>query len=635
VLKLRYAILKAKCQSGKTGAYHALIAEMLRRGDVQRVYILCGSAETELRDQAHRDAKEHNLAPYTAGAIEIIFHQDFAKSALNITNALIIVDESHLVLTKSQKLHEFLGRHGITMDGRPTVLEEKNAYVLSVDATPYSEEAALYHKETPYAKHVEMLVPGDGYVGLNDYSVVDLIDSTFDLTTVDGGARFTTLLSEHPNKYALMRLSTGKKADVVETEVRRICAAIGARVLCFTADKTEVDISRPTEATGLPCLEDAPTVTTVVLLCGRLRAGKVVPKQHIAFVWEGAKNSKTDALVQGLAGRMCGYKFGDTLPRIFLPASSLAKSNGKVVVASEIERALDATGHVLPRLATNLKKPRIATAPTDGKTQCTPLRLEWDGTQLEDLAGNAGALKDEARELLRRNLHLLDASSRYTPEQKAEIRGYALAPATPLHGRHYVAESSDGCTTYYKQVLEAYKNGTTPSELITDCPEITYVITERGFAGLSQSGANHRHVYVIFYTHAAGVLPVVHLESRIAHTNGKSIFSIDNTCFTDMPVAAGIVGLSEHDLKTPTAFEAAMRAYLTLQRTSTLTVSKCIKSSGKHFRFDKAKFNWTSKGRHDVATILHRLNTDFNIKMDIKYVKGGDKHFNIESIVWA
>jgi hypothetical protein len=102
-----------------------------------------------------------------------------------------------------------------------------------------------------------------------------------------------------------------------------------------------------------------------------------------------------------------------------------------------------------------------------------------------------------------------------------------------------------------------------------------------------------------------------------------------------MPVAGGIVGLSEHDLKTPTAFEAAMRAYLTLQQTSTLTVSKCIKSSGKHFRFDKAKFNWTSKGRHDVATILRRLNTDFNIKMDIKYVKGGDKHFNIESIVWA
>jgi hypothetical protein len=35
--------------------------------------------------------------------------------------------------------------------------------------------------------------------------------------------------------------------------------------------------------------------------------GKVVPKQHIAFVMETAKNSKTDTVLQGLLGRMCGY----------------------------------------------------------------------------------------------------------------------------------------------------------------------------------------------------------------------------------------------------------------------------------------------------------------------------------------
>ena len=40
--KIRYALLKAECQAGKTGAFQTLISEMLRSGEIQCAYILCG-----------------------------------------------------------------------------------------------------------------------------------------------------------------------------------------------------------------------------------------------------------------------------------------------------------------------------------------------------------------------------------------------------------------------------------------------------------------------------------------------------------------------------------------------------------------------------------------------------------------
>ena len=647
--KLRYAMLVAKCQSGKTGAYHSLIREMLRNGDIQRAYIICGSSETVLRSQAHADAAEQNPAYYkrdNTGAIQIYFHQDF-KATIDITNALVIVDESHMVQTKHQELHKFFLKHGITMDGNPTTLIANNTYILSVDATPYSELAALAHKETPYEKHIEHLKPGDTYIGLECYSIIGRMLPTYDIP--QNPAKFEELLSEQVNKYVLMRLTNGKMATAAEKEVRAICSRRGYAVHLFTSGKTEIAITRDQQielgGASVPCLEDAPSVTTVVIIRGRLRAGKVVPKKHIGFVWEGAKKSKTDALIQGLPGRMCGYDFGqpkgkmtDHIPLIFVPETALKEFDGKVIKDSEMDRAMcvHTPITVLPKNATNLSKSVVATAPTDDKTQCSPLQIEWDGSQLEDLSGQPDRLKDEARQLLRRNLHLVASSDRYTPEQKDEIQAYAVVAETPLHGRYYVSTSSPGCLTYYKQVLEAHENGTTPSELITDCPPITSIIAERGFPGLSEPGASHRYVYFIFYTNAKGKKDRsdVHLLSRIPKTNGRSIFSVDHSTFDRPIVAGGVVGFDDSAIQTPAGFETSFRQYLTLWRESPLVVQRCIQSSDERFTFSKSAFHWTATHEHDIARICTHLNTEFGIQMSIKYMCSGADKFSIKTIMW-
>lgn len=645
--KLRYALLKAYCQSGKTGAYHFLIKKMLDAGDVQRVYILCGSSETILRDQAHEDAISYNRAHMEAGRIQIIFHQDFKHSSMELDNALVILDESHLVQTKGQELHTFLGRHGITMDGNPVNLVSKNTYVVSVDATPYSELAALSHKSdilggTPYEKHVETLKPGKDYVGLKDFFICGAIRPTYDLTTAAGKAQISALLASQGLKYALMRLSNSNKGgNASEAVVRSICAERGYRVLYFTSDRTEIAITRKEQLASsvlIPCLEDAPTVTTVVILRSRLRAGKVVPKPHIGFVWEGAKASKTDTIVQGLAGRMCGYHAES--PLIFVQAAFLERIPNKTIKESEIERAFYGPT-MLPRKATNIKKGAVASAPTSGKTACVPLRIEWDGAQLEDLTGDFNNLKKEARELfLRRGLALLDASEHYTTEQKAEIISAATSTETTLHGRHMVSTSSTPYVSFYKQILEGYKAGTASAEGVTDCPEITYIIVEPGFPGLALPGASERHVYVLFYTIAKGRLDRsdVDLGSRIPTTTGKSIFSLDTSRFDRPVAAAGAVGISLEDIKVPEKLELRLRDYLTLWQTSALVVSRSIVApSGGSFNLSKRHYHYKASGDNDVERMCRRLEVEFGLtknQLDVKYIRSGKDMFNLKSISW-
>ena len=112
--EMKYALLSAFCQSGKSGAFHYLIRLMLQMGIIQHAYILCGSAETILRDQAKEDAKKFNPEYYkdnNTGAIQVYFRQDLASSNMDVVNALIIVDESHLDQGYDQMLAKFLRDH--------------------------------------------------------------------------------------------------------------------------------------------------------------------------------------------------------------------------------------------------------------------------------------------------------------------------------------------------------------------------------------------------------------------------------------------------------------------------------------------------------------------------------------------
>ena len=620
--ELRYAMLIARCQAGKTGAFQELIRQMLLNGDINRAYILCGSNETELKDQAHADTVAANSAAYASADVKVLFRQDFKGADMDITRALIVVDESHMDQTQKQELDRFLGRYGLSLDANPRTLNEKDAYMVSVDATPYSELSALLYKES-HPKHVEQLMPGAGYFGIQDYLYGGLIEATYDISTKLSA--FKEMVRSGGNKYALMRLTTGKHAEKQEMFAVGAFRQIGGKVLFFTAEKTEIEIA---------ALKDAPAVPTLIIVRGRLRAGKVVPKQHISFVWEGAKTSKTDALVQGLLGRMCGYEFGAEKPRIFVPQSALTRHEGKVVKASELERAIMEYPLALPTMGTNLKKGHIANRASNGKTQCPPLRLTWDaeGDDWTPPTPEDGDVGQYCRAFLLAHENLLDDAP-FSDKQKTEIMGF-IATAYP-HTRTLQKDSSEPFKKYFNAVIAAYESKTAVAEHVAEFPQMTFFIAKDI---PREHRANKRHLYVVFYTDATtGAAPgmmAADLKSRIPQTNGKSVFSVHDQQVDHPLVAGGVVGFDESKIKTPALLESALRKYLRLYRESGLTVARCIQSNKERFSLTKSSFHYLGPKQNDVEIICDRMGHEFGVKMKVTYARSGADSFNVKKIEW-
>lgn len=636
VSKLRYAMLKARCQSGKTGCYQHLIRSMIRNGDIKTAIILCGSNELQLRSQAIDDTIEHNKEYYDMGLITILFRQDFNKSDLIIENSLIVVDESHLDQTEGQQLSQLLSRHGLSMDGNSVILNEKNIYMLSVDATPYAEEAALLLKETPFDKHVESLEPGEGYYGLEEYKFSGKLLPTFEISR--NKAKMTHLLSTFKNKYGILRLNKSASNMASLVTLKEICRENNYKMYEYSTDCTSIAITRKEqesirkeERREVPCLEDAPTVTSIVIIHGRLRAGKVVPKKHIGFVWEGAKMSKTDSLVQGLPGRMCGYEFGDEKPLIFIPESSLKMNENKVVKASEIDRVIIGTPELLPTKGTNLKKPIIASSAKNGSTQCPPIRLSYDVDDEEwkitDGKVDRELVQKECYRLLLKNSQIIHNHPTLSDKQKEEILQEIIPRGSTIaHTRQIGKDSSPSAIKWLKEIIKSEGNNTSCREHIDDNPEMTFITAEK-------------KIFVIFYTKAHNILNMksIDIHSRIPQTNGKSIFSFKEKNFERPIVAAGGVGFDENCIRSPQNFKNALRDYLSLWKTSPLVVSKEIRSNKDKFTFDKRTFRYIDTKKNEIENISKELSEEFQVKIKIKYARssiGKDGHFNVKSLSW-
>jgi hypothetical protein len=673
IRKHRYAILKSNCQAGKTGCYQYLIRILLKNKEIDRAYVLCGSNEIELRSQAIDDTKQHNMEAFSRGDIKVIFRQDFEASEMCVKNALVVVDESHLDQTKGQQLDRFLERHGLSMDGNPTTLERENAYIVSVDATPYSEISALVHKQTPFHKHLENLLPGEGYIGIGDYMYQNKMEKTFDIAAEK--SRFISLFKE--KKYALIRLSTsGKSGRIQEEAIKQICGEYKINLLYYTADKTEIAITRKEqysmrkEGKHIPCLEDEPERNTIVIIYGRLRAGKVVPKKNISFIWEGAKSSKTDALVQGLAGRMCGYSLKgdeedvmkldpDNLPLLFVPESCLERKETKIIPLSEMERTIQVPD-IIPMKATNLKKSYLAEKAKarmeetpHGEisyipNQCPPIKISFEKNSADGAWWNLKVekFKEENRfgdsrncfELLKKNIKKISDSLYISNEQKDEILNTIIKqPATSASLRNCY---NDHRVTYFKNLVNAYDTNTTPSEHISGYPPLTFVVAYKGFNGLNIPGTSRFDVYAIFYTKASPGLHWIestHLKSRIPETNGKSIFSFKSSSTASPLVAAGATGFSEVILKSPLSLEAGLRAYLKHWASSELLVTREIKSVSNKFEFSKSKFHYINASNNDVQRICVKLGTEFGLKIKPTFIRSPadvSGTFKVKSISW-
>jgi len=348
----RYGVMHAQMQSGKTMTYHFSGAETVRFGLVDNVVIFSGNAEKDLRDQTV-DARKKFQIPYLNYLLEMGVPIDarmlsiingnhitvvwgptqLEKFPREARNTLFIWDESHVAQNIEMKPAAFLAKIGASGDGDSSFLEERNNYFLSVSATPFSELSNIFHGNQE--KFITQLETGQGYHS---------IETMFNTGCIIGFDDWKVCLDENlavtreEKKYALVRLNGSKNYVKNLADATAIALRHGWEIKFYDSD-------HPKEK--LDYMEHAPLENTVIFLKGKCRMGQVLIKKHIDFGLETAAGSKTDTVLQALAGRFCGYHDFTNI-RIFL--------HNKILQSGEIERYIRwANGEdIMPRRANNL-----------------------------------------------------------------------------------------------------------------------------------------------------------------------------------------------------------------------------------------------------------------------------------------
>ena len=309
--KTQLVMLLAQMQSGKTGTFLCTACAMVHYGIVQRVIVFTGVPESALYEQLVR-----SVTKATKRFDEIMHSNVTGKitplKACQLTtttiepNTLVVWDESHYAQDTKNRPFKMFQNNGLLVDGTTRTNDQwkqKDSFLLTVSATPFSEfvdcrDSAIYNEIT---KEIVAMQPGPSYHGVSYFHERNLILPSWDIMKPTGQRKFVQLLRNAKTigtpKYGLLR-SRANSGDI-----RILAQHAGWNKLIFYDMK-----NKSTMPEGWKTLENAPTEDTLVVLKNMGRLGQVVPKEHIAFVFESTTGmGATDTILQSLLGRMCGY----------------------------------------------------------------------------------------------------------------------------------------------------------------------------------------------------------------------------------------------------------------------------------------------------------------------------------------
>ena len=321
-LRIRWALLLAQMQSGKTFTYAFVAAEMLRLKIVDKVVVFCGNAETALRDQTRNcydtDFKKLYRSYLRMNGIDetvidelvapdVIFGTALKKRPAQYTRTLFIWDESHFAQNKEMMVDRYLERIGIIPNGDYRPLKEKDIYVLSVSATPFSEVSDTFHETQ--GKLIVRFLPNEHYIGVRMMTTAGMIVPYKNVSTCLREQIVRTCEVFSGTKYGIVRIPCDKKdhgkadknVNNIKQKIIEIAQSLGWNILHYYTTDEDAELE------SLDVLETAPEKNTLILVKNLCRMGQQLKKEHISFVMETSASSSSDVVLQGLLGRMCGY----------------------------------------------------------------------------------------------------------------------------------------------------------------------------------------------------------------------------------------------------------------------------------------------------------------------------------------
>jgi hypothetical protein len=627
----KYVMLIAQMQSGKTGTFHGVANHMLRTGIVRRVYLICGTTDTQLRQQAASDTIQYNPDYYeddNTGKFKVLFRQDLKKYNLKLQDTLIIIDESHIDSNKDQEMDRFLRENGIVLDGSNDRLEEKNTHILSVSATPFAEFSDYSYKER--RKEMVFMKPGPTYRGVEFYLTNSLIKRTFKIE--DHPRRFIDIVASKGARWNIVRVHNSKYEEELKSIIKDTAEENGIEIKLYSYN------SNSTAGTfDLMRLESSPRKASILFIQGRLRCGKVVPKKHIGFVWDNSVSADSDTILQSLLGRMCGYEYDTEMPaEIYVNKGILIQKYIPEIKTSmnELQRYIyfmTNNGHIMPRKARNILADSVPVRNT-AATKFAAHPIWFSNEDWDSEAGDSGYSQFiENIDMIRGEVERTGYN--YSEEQFNEIMNNLDDIESGM--LTHIPERRVGCHSqfsYFKSIVEE----SIPSEIVyrssdNTVPPFVVVHTVIGEGHNTQYDRYMNRIYIVMQLNTPLIEGQVPMRSRIARTNGKEMFSqyLDET--VDAVAIMGM-GLSADACKYPLVFKTQLR-YLINEwvkykegRTFGVKVSSTVSNLGDRFCIQF--------GERRLTGIIAQLERLCNVNIEVDSSSGEDGRILIKKIHW-
>ena len=295
-----YALLLAQMQSGKTGTFMLVLCEMIRLGKVDFGVIFSGNRETDLKEQTKQQDSffndyeqfllENGIADISIAKTikDTKFHVVWGpelKHFVPLGKTIYIWEESHYGQSTKQEVHKFIQRVGIDATG---LAPKDGSFVLSVSATPFSEVIDIFRLEQD--KPIVWLEPPEQYLSVDKM----MKNGQLFFYREDPLEMFEKCLLKYATipGYAIVR---GMAKFLEPIALRNGWATI------------HYDLTTKKTINLDAVLATQPLQPTIIFIKGMMRMGKQLNKVNVRFVFESSRSKKTDAILQGLLGRCCGY----------------------------------------------------------------------------------------------------------------------------------------------------------------------------------------------------------------------------------------------------------------------------------------------------------------------------------------
>lgn len=471
----RWVVLLAFPQSGKTTTFLFVACEMLRLGKVCNVIIMCGNADIDLKNQLV-EAKENFIQKaydiyleetiqydsrtrriflqLAKSKISILFGAGLDSGACQVQNTLIIWDEAHYAQDRTNRPHKYLQGVNITADGNVSNLEGgRNNYVLTVSATPFSELSNVVHNNQ--SKRIVKMRPGVSYLGPRQFiergSVIQF-DHTDRMNALKNAMRDSEVQHQGVPKYCVVRFIGDENVD----ECGLVAAEVGWDVKVFD--------SKSMTMRSMNDLSVAPVRNTLVVIRGKCRMGKKVPKMHISFVFESSIWSSTDVLLQALFARMFGYDANVDIKIYISNKIQISEVWRYIEMMEDIDDVQPVK--ILPKHAKNLTTTKI-----HAWDDTIPIILRTDDDAAhEDLGnGNRTAIIQKVKSAFNQMMYCedeeeLDSIENYNSDQQTAEIARQISSA-PVHNSdsvntkifiRYISNDDDG--RYYAEMPARMRN---------------------------------------------------------------------------------------------------------------------------------------------------------------------------------